>query len=321
MTSLVDRYVLTALRRVPEQQRTDIDRELRASIADAVDARVDAGTDYDAAVEQTLLELGDPERLADSYADRRTYLLGPELYGPWRRLLRLLLTTVLPIIVVVAVAAEVIDGGDIGDAIGAGIGAILTAGVHLTFWTTLVFVIIERTGAGRAELGLPWRPQNLPQYDDGRHTGGQLVVDLSWIVLLIAALVLQQFTFTAEPVLDPANWSFWWPYLIGVLLLEGGYAIWTGRARVRTHATTAVNALLGVAGAVPMVWLLATDRFFNPDFAFATAGDGSVKDWTTRAVIVVIIAVTVWDIVDQALRTERSRKGLPTKVPGTGVVG
>lgn len=30
MTSLVDRYVYTALRRVPEHQPADIDRELRA---------------------------------------------------------------------------------------------------------------------------------------------------------------------------------------------------------------------------------------------------------------------------------------------------
>jgi hypothetical protein len=42
--NLVDRYVYTALRRVPEQQRADIDRELRASIDDAVDARIEAAS-------------------------------------------------------------------------------------------------------------------------------------------------------------------------------------------------------------------------------------------------------------------------------------
>ena len=86
MTSLVDRYVYTALRRVPEQQRADIDRELRASIEDAVDARVDAGEEHDAAVTATLTELGDPDRLADSYAGRPGYLIGPALFTPWRRL-------------------------------------------------------------------------------------------------------------------------------------------------------------------------------------------------------------------------------------------
>ena len=54
--SLVDRYVLTALRRVPQQQRADIDRELRASIDDAVDARGEAGESRDAAGGRPLLE-------------------------------------------------------------------------------------------------------------------------------------------------------------------------------------------------------------------------------------------------------------------------
>jgi hypothetical protein len=321
MTSLVDRYVRTALRRVPEQQRTDIDRELRASIADAVDARVDAGESHDEAVEQALLELGDPDRLADRYADRRAHLIGPELFGVWRRLMSMLFTVVLPIILTVSVVAQIIDDASVGEIIGGAFSSLITVGVHLAFWTTLVFAVMERTGLGRAELGLTWRPENLPEYEDGRAVTTQLVVDLTWIALLIAALVLQQFTFTAEPVLDPANWSFWWPYLIGVLVLEAGYAVWVSRMRVRTHLVTVVNAVLGLLAAAPLIWLLANDRFFNPDYSFGELGDGTAEQWAGRALIVVVAVVTLWDMVDQGLRTERSRKGLATNVPGTGVVG
>lgn len=321
MTSLVDRYVLTALRRVPEQQRADIDRELRASIADAVDARVDGGATYDAAVDETLRELGDPDRLADRYADRRNHLIGPELFGVWRRLLTMLYTVVLPIIVTVAIVAEIIDGGSIGEIFGTAAVSLITASVHLGFWTTLVFAVMERSGLGRGELGLAWAPENLPEYTDGRTVTSQLVVDLTWIALLIVGLVLQQFTFTAEPVLDPANWSFWWPYLIVVLILEAGYAVWVHRMTVRTHVVTVVNAVLALLGAVPLIWLLATDRFFNGDYVFTAMGDASIEQWASRALIVVIAVAALWDIVDQGLRTERSRKGLGSKVQGTGLVG
>ncbi len=44
-TTLTDRYVDAILRRLPERQRPDIEKELRASIADAVDDRLEAGTD------------------------------------------------------------------------------------------------------------------------------------------------------------------------------------------------------------------------------------------------------------------------------------
>ena len=58
--SLTDRYVDATLRRAARGQRPDIEKELRASIADAVDDRVEAGTDPAEAEVAVLTELGDP---------------------------------------------------------------------------------------------------------------------------------------------------------------------------------------------------------------------------------------------------------------------
>ena len=58
--TLTDRYVWAVLKGLPEAKRTDIDRELRASIADDVDARVESGEDAAAAEHAVLLELGEP---------------------------------------------------------------------------------------------------------------------------------------------------------------------------------------------------------------------------------------------------------------------
>jgi hypothetical protein len=315
MTSLVDRYVYTALRRVPEKQRADIDRELRASIDDAVDARVDAGEPHDAAVESTLLELGDPDRLADRYADRPSFLIGPELYPVWRRLLTVLLSTVLPIVVAVTTIVQLLDDPDAGKVIGGAIGVILNVGVHLAFWTTLVFVIVERTGAGRAELDTAWTLKDLPKYEPTGMTVMQLGAALVWPVLLIAALVLQQFTFTAEPLLDPANWTFWWPFLIIVVALRGGWAVWVFRAGW-TRAAYAVNAVLVLLTAAPMVWLMATDGFFNP--AFHSFLDTDAKHWATVGTIIAVVLSAGWEIIDAVVRAERARRGLPTRIPGSG---
>jgi hypothetical protein len=54
----------------PRDRRSDIERELRASIADAVDGRIDAGGEPADAEVAVLTELGDPARLAAGYADR-----------------------------------------------------------------------------------------------------------------------------------------------------------------------------------------------------------------------------------------------------------
>ncbi|MCU7726850.1 permease prefix domain 1-containing protein [Actinoplanes sp. KI2] len=319
MTSLVDRYVYTALRRVPEQQRADIDRELRASIADAVDARVDAGAERDAAVEATLTELGDPDRLADSYAGRSGYLIGPALFPPWRRLTVTLLSTVLPLVVAVLVVLEVLDGSTFGEVIGTAVTTTLTVGVQMLFWTTLIFAIIERTGTAKDKLRVAWSVKDLPKYEPSGMPVAQLAMSLVWPVLLIAALVWQQFTL-GVPVLDPANWSFWWPYFIVVLLLQCAYQVWVWRLGTWNRTVTLVNAVLQLAGAVPLVWLLATDRFFNPEFhRFATVGpDSDVKHWLSLLIILIVVVGTAWDICQVAWRGERARRGLPVKVPGSG---
>jgi hypothetical protein len=319
MTSLIDRYVYTALRRIPEQQRGDIDRELRASIEDAVDARVEAGEEHDAAVEGTLTELGDPDRLADQYAGRRNHLIGPELFPAWRRLLTILLLTVLPIVVTVDAVAQIIDDPDVGKVIGGAVTAVLTVGTQMAFWVTAVFAVVERTGAGGKELTLNWTLKDLPKYAPSGIDRTEVGAGVVWPVLLIAALVLQQFSFTEVPVLNPHNWTFWWPYLIVALVLSAVYQIWLYRRGGYDRTVSVVNAVQQLIFAVPLVWLLATDRFFNPEFGwFADRSEVDIKHWFTTITIAVLVLGTGYDIVKVIVRGERARRGLPTKVPGTG---
>ena len=79
-----------------------------------------------------------------------------------------------------------------------------------------------------------------------------------------------------------------------------------------------VNAALGLLAAVPLVWLLATDRFFNPAFiATQHWGEISPLTWLTNIAVVVAVAVAIWDVAEVAVRAERARRGLATKEPGS----
>ncbi|MCM4079228.1 permease prefix domain 1-containing protein [Paractinoplanes hotanensis] len=317
--TLVDRYVYTALRRVPEQQRADIDRELRGSIDDAVDARVEAGESREAAIERTLLELGDPDRLADSYAGRRNVLIGPELYGVWRRLMVTLFSTVLPLVVVAVAVVELFnDDVTVGSVIAAIVTTAITVSVHMAFWTTGVFAVIERTGLGQADLKRAWTLDDLPKYEPGALSRIDFGATLVWPVLVIAALVLQQFTFTDEPLLDPANWSFWWPTLIVLIALKCVWAVWVYRLGRWTRPAAVANAALSVVTAALMIYLLTADRFFNPAFTGFDGADVDLEGWVSLATIVAVALGALYDIVDVARKAELARKGLPARIPGTG---
>jgi hypothetical protein len=98
MTSLTERYLAATLRGIPAKQRPDVDRELRSSIADAIEDRVANGEDRAAAETAVLEELGNPTRLAAGMTGRPVYLIGPELFLAYRYILFLLLGIVVPIV-------------------------------------------------------------------------------------------------------------------------------------------------------------------------------------------------------------------------------
>ena len=60
MSTLTDRYVWGVLRAVPTAQRADLEPEIRALVADAVEARIAAGVVPAEAERAAIAELGDP---------------------------------------------------------------------------------------------------------------------------------------------------------------------------------------------------------------------------------------------------------------------
>ena len=167
MSTLTDRYVWGVLRAVPERQRADLEPEVRALIADAVEARAGGATDdaaLDAALAEraALTELGDPELLAARYTDRSLYLIGPSYYLDYRRLLSLLLTIVVPIVTLATMMGGFMAGTGVASVALTGVYAGLSVGVQLAFWVTIAFALVERHGARRAAPIVPWTPDRLP---------------------------------------------------------------------------------------------------------------------------------------------------------------
>ncbi len=177
---LVDRYVYAVTRSLPESQRADIEKELRASIADAIEARIEAGEKPAAAEKAALNDLGDPMRLASEYADRPMWLIGPKYYFDWIRLLKLLFAIVLPIVFAVFFIIGFIQGG-VGQAFGGAFSIIFTVAVHLAFWPTAIFALVERYGkpnrsGTRNELP-DWSIDLLPELPDTQAAPGAVRPD------------------------------------------------------------------------------------------------------------------------------------------------
>ena len=280
-TSLTDRYVAAALRTVPEKQRQDLGAELRASIEDQIDGRVENGEERTASERAVLTELGDPDKLAAGYTERPLQLIGPRYYLDWWRLLKLLLWIVLPAAAFGIALGQMLAGESIGPIIGTVVVTLISVAVHLCFWTTLVFVIVERTGAERKEFG-QWSIDQLPEPRPRGVGFGDMVASLVFLAIGAGAVIWDlTIGFVPESVLgsdvplsflNPGLWPWWIAGLFLLMALEATLAIVVYLVGRWTPALAVVNAVLALAFAVPALVLLALGLLVNAEFFASVVG-------------------------------------------------
>lgn len=322
MTSLTERYLAATLRGLPESKRADVERELRSSIADAVADRVEVGEDRGAAEIAVLEGLGDPTRLAADYAGRPQYLIGPELFEPYRQLLIRLAGVAVPLAAIVVTTLAVAGGRPPIQALLEGLGGAFMVGIQLVFWVTAVFVFIERADAARdarAELVRGrWTVAHLPAAVPSGVTVSETIGELVTLVITIGGLlVLRDLAWvrdaagTALPILEPSLGNLWLPLLVGLLLALAVLQIVVHVVGRWTVPFAAVYTALNGAFALVFVGLALNGTLVNQAFAAQigfpqAAGGGSVVMIAVAAGVTVVTAIEILGVWRRALRTRRA---------------
>lgn len=321
-----DQYVWEVSRRVPQDQREDVARELTAAIEDEVDARVEAGEEPDDARDAVLIGLGRPARLAQQYRGDRQVLIGPGLYPDYLVTLRWagLFAAIgfgLSWLVGVLGDPEPSWGGAITSLLGAGVSFAVWTG----FWVTAVFAVIERVRPeeDRDRDLLQWTPSDLDGVvpDPARRPARQVSIGESVIALLaltlVGVLVLQQWIgwewalTQGVQLLHPDPEPVTWLVVGGGLLLSMVLELVMVRTGTWTWPTAAANAVLNLAGAAVVAWLLVTDRLLNPDLpGHLNALFGWPTGWSLPigVVIAVIVAIALWSAVDGLRKARRTHR-------------
>jgi hypothetical protein len=243
-------------------------------------------------------------RLAAGYTGRPLHLIGPAIFPEWRRLVTLLLWTVVPIVTLINLVLRLfiddLASEGVGAAFARSAGLGLQVALHVVFWTTLTYALVERSQPGKALIA--WDPDQLPE-DDRRSVGiGETVSSVVMLLLVGLALIWQQTNSPLEvdgesvPVLDPALWSGWIPFLLGVVVAQIVVALAVFRARRWTWGLAGIAAALDVAASAAVLWLLFTGRLLNPAFVDAMVANGwtSVeRDLTLSLTLGIVLAVGI----------------------------
>lgn len=311
-STLTDRYVAEALRGVPARQRTDIEAELRTSIEDAIEDRLGAGADAPSAEHDVLAELGAPRRLGARYSERPTYLIGPELYLDYTRVLSVLLSTVVPIWFLFSGVVNFVTGSSALDTLGGALYGALETAMSLAFFTTLVFAVIERTR--RSKRSAVWNPASLPEVLDKRNYFTELIGGVVFTLLIAGALVAAQTIAGVEAAdgsrMGPIATGLWESGAFYIALFYAFVSIsfhvfsyYTGWSVSNAIATVILDVLF----AVPVVWLAASGWLLNADYFDAIewpAGVGVVNS----IVIAIVLLFAAMDSIDGIVRATKNRR-------------
>ncbi len=96
---LIDRYIAEVGKHLPSKNRADIEAEIRSTLEDMLDERVQASGAKDPADEATVLQLlkeyGSPRDVAATYQTHQyQYLIGPRLFPIFERVIRIIFAIV-----------------------------------------------------------------------------------------------------------------------------------------------------------------------------------------------------------------------------------
>lgn len=314
---LINRYIAEVGRHLPEKDRSDIEAEIRSMIEDVLEERGHTPASADESeIAETLEQLGDPKLLAYKYAPPKRYLIGPEWYEGYLKILQRILFTAVPVVAVVRFVLTLArDPLDIASALGEVAYSVFNVGTQILFWVTLVFALLERSDEKPDDLpkssSRAWTIAQLPKMPRTRQisvaeTVMNIVVLLFLLIWIALPFALDRFQGepVAVPFLHPNLWNFWLPVffiIMGLTLIHEVFKLKIGNW---TPALTAANVILGVISIVYIAALVTTQDLVNPEFLArldSSLGSSELREfvrWSIGISAAIIAGTYVWSMVD-----------------------
>ncbi|CUP29959.1 Uncharacterised protein [[Eubacterium] contortum] len=132
---LINRYVYEVTKRVPKEQRDEIELEMRELIGDILE---------ELTLDQVFAKLGDPAVFARKYREDKNYVISPDYYDNYIWVMKIVLICVWTGMFISMVVQCVIDYRNVFYEIARFISGLMTGSVGAFGAVTLVFAFMER---------------------------------------------------------------------------------------------------------------------------------------------------------------------------------
>lgn len=326
---LIDRYVYAVIEHLPEDTREDVGRELRANIEDMLPEN---WTEKE--VRGVLKKLGNPSKLANEYREIKRYLIGPELYDNYLKVLKIVVGIVAAVTAGLALFAEFISplaySGLLKNTIevfAKVLGGAIDGAIHGFLWVTLVFVILERTGVKKVDFSYgkfsflknEWSVDDLPELpvlsrrkiSRGESMFTMIFTVIFTTILYFNAPLIGLYTkaegglILVAPLFVDERLKFYMPLYLLVALIQFSICTWKFIKKQWSLKLAIGNAICNVAVCVLVLVMINDISLFNQDFLVnvanlvgaSTAQIATLWSWSIRGFIPVFTLICLWDSI------------------------
>lgn len=283
MMELIERYVYTATRRLPEGQREDVAKELRANLYDMLPEDFD-----EADVRRILREMGNPVELGSQYREGVRHLIGPQVYEAYLAVLRVVLAVfacsapVIALLGLFSAQAPVMSWALAGKAIGEMLAYAVQGAVQAFAWVTLIFAVIERSGAKHMHWPFTGREWTVEDLERPEKHGANLIPKSEPISSLVGILLgLMFFLFFSSyiafvradagrwvvvPVFEEAVLGAYVPFVVLLAMLGTASAVLKLVHGKWTRPVAVLSSVYDLLGMVLAAAFFLNPAIIQPDF-------------------------------------------------------
>ncbi len=284
---LQERYIAAGLKHIPPTEKAEVEKAMRRIIAERLEGRGDPSEETE---REVLRGLGSPRLLAEKQLREPPHLIGPELYGTYLLIVKIVMTVAVIGTLIGNTVDFIVNGGGLLGYFAQSFATALSAAIGAFGWVTLVFAIMERTAKEKilAEIQEDWSLADLPEKEVPQKPFSRVGVIIGIIFTVLFLILVNQYSqllgfyYTLDgsremiPMLNQEVFRSYLPYINGMLVLQLLFSASKLVFRKWTYPVATANLILNVLSFLLLWFILQDTAILNPELVtkIAEATDG-----------------------------------------------
>ena len=274
---LQERYIAAGLKHIPLAEKEEVEKAMRRIIAERLQERGDPSEETE---REVLRGLGSPRLLAEKQLKEPPHLIGPELYGTYMLIVKIVMTVAVIGTLIGNTVDFIVNGETILRYIAQSFAAAIGVAIGAFGWVTLVFAIMEKTAKQKilTEIQEDWSLADLPEKEVPQKPFNKVGVIIGIIFTVLFIILVNQYSqllgfyYTLDgsiqemiPMLNQEVFRSYLPYINGMLVLQLLFSASKLVFRKWTYPVATANLILNVLSFVLLWFILQDTAILNPE--------------------------------------------------------